>query len=575
MIRKRHSEPPPALHQSRLGRYDIIYPLASGGMASVYVGRLSGIARFEKLVTLKLIHAHLSNQQEFVEMFLDEARLAAQIHHPNVGEIYEIVDDHGQLFIAGEFVEGRSLRHLLQASYQQNKRITCATAAWICAEICQGLQFAHDLTDDGVPLNIVHRDLSPSNILLSYGGWVKLIDFGVAYAENRLAHTLPENIKGKIGYISPEQLDGATLDRRSDIFSLGVILYLATTGKHPFPGKSKSERFRKTLTCDLILPSKISSWVDKDIERIILKALSVSPAHRFQSAMEMEAVLRQYIASAKEIAGAVTLGPLMQELFGNEMKQHQQNVSEFHRRVNDAQQEILEGDNVVYLSRSMEPMKKISTTVLCRPSAQQLRASRRTGSRVGIVGGIIAAVALAVAAGVFWWTHFDSVSLTTEKITVSSQLKPSSQTNTKSGENEYRNETGGNSAITGGESTLASVAASELVKIPVSLSPANAQIMLGKKRMPVEENAIYLPDNSESVAVTVSAEGYIPQTHALTIQPGESLVVSLSPVSVSLPQYSTPEQTGASALPSLTSKRKLQNHPDENQAQHVLKRNPY
>ncbi|HUT76709.1 MAG TPA: serine/threonine-protein kinase, partial [Polyangia bacterium] len=176
--------------RERIGRYEVIYPLAHGGMAEVYVGRLPGMAGFEKFVAIKLIHAHLSKEKQFIKMFLDEARLAASIRHPNVAEIYEVGRDGDLYFMVGELVLGQDLHATMRQARKEDVAFPEALSAHIVSQVCLGLHEAHEHKDpDGDPLGLVHRDVTPRNILLSYGGFAKLADFGVAWAQNNLAHS--------------------------------------------------------------------------------------------------------------------------------------------------------------------------------------------------------------------------------------------------------------------------------------------------------------------------------------------------------------------------------------------------
>src|SRR5512137_562086 len=207
------SNPPPPIGRTRIGRFDVIYPLSQGGMASVHVGRISGMAGFEKLVAIKVIHPNLASEASFVRMFLDEARLAAQIHHPNVGEVIEVGEDDGLYYMVSELIVGQSLRNVYRRAEALGREIPRPMSADICAKVCQALHEAHELKDgDGKPLGLVHRDVSPRNVLVSYNGFVKLIDFGIAFAQGRSSHTDAGKIKGKMGYMPPEQLRGEPAD---------------------------------------------------------------------------------------------------------------------------------------------------------------------------------------------------------------------------------------------------------------------------------------------------------------------------------------------------------------------------
>lgn len=313
---------------SRLGRYDLIYPLGAGGMATVYVGRPSDSADFERLLAIKVLHPHLALNPRFVGMFLDEARLAAAIHHPNVAEINAVEQSGDFSFMVGELVEGQDLDHLLHRVGTGNAPLTEGMCAQICALVCTGLHAAHEAVDeDGTAMNLVHRDVSPSNILVGYDGAVKLIDFGVAWARERLSQTLSGSIKGKVGYMSPEQMVGRTLDRRSDLFAVGVVLYKMVTGTHPFAGGSMPERMVNMMSGCLVPPSQVNPRLHAELERIVLKAMSRSADKRFATAEEMAHALRRFARRSGDVVHPSLLSEVMQRHFCEELGAHQQRLS--------------------------------------------------------------------------------------------------------------------------------------------------------------------------------------------------------------------------------------------------------
>jgi serine/threonine protein kinase len=327
----RLSNPPPSLGRSRIGRFEVVYPLAQGGMASVHVGRIVGMAGFEKLVAIKVIHPHLASEAAFVEMFLDEARLAAQIHHPNVGEVIEVGEDAGLHYMVSELIAGQSLRNLYMRAGALGRQLPRQMSADIGAKVCQALHEAHELADaDGMPLGIVHRDVSPRNVLVSYNGFVKLIDFGIAWAKGRSSHTDAGQVKGRIGYIPPEQLAGRPVDRRGDLFSLGVMLYLMVTGRHPFPGASDAERMHRITSGACVPPRLAAANVEPELDALIRKAIARSPDDRFATAAEMGAALKSYVHASAVPPGSWDssreLKAVMGDLFEDERLAHRERV---------------------------------------------------------------------------------------------------------------------------------------------------------------------------------------------------------------------------------------------------------
>jgi len=214
-----------------LGKYELIKRIATGGMAEIYLARVSGLPGFEKIVVVKRILPQLATNQEFVQMFLDEARVAATLHHPNIVQMYDIGAVDGNYFISMEYLHGEDLRSIARAMRQKGQdRVPLEHALGIGVGIAAGLHYAHEKVGfDGKPLHIVHRDITPQNIFVTYDGGVKLVDFGIAKASNRASETRYGSLKGKIPYMSPEQCRSEPLDRRSDIFSLGILLYEQTT----------------------------------------------------------------------------------------------------------------------------------------------------------------------------------------------------------------------------------------------------------------------------------------------------------------------------------------------------------
>jgi serine/threonine-protein kinase len=400
------SSPPPAIGRTKIGRYDVIYPLAQGGMASVHVGRLSGMAGFEKLVAIKVIHPHLSGDESFVRMFLDEARLAARIHHPNVGEIIEVGEDEGLFFMVGELIVGQSLRNLFRKARDRGEQVSHTMCADIVAKVCQGLNDAHDLKDPrGELYGVVHRDVSPRNVLISYNGFVKLIDFGIAWAHGRMSHTDAGTIKGKLGFMPPEQIKGQPLDRRSDIFSLGVVLYLMLTGKHPFPGNSDAERMHKILHGDFLRPREVDEELDPVLEQVVLRAMEVTPDARYDTAAEMGRKLMSFVHANADPSGSwdssTEIAGLMHGLFETELAEHREQI-----RI-AAEESGANADQEISGLTSGAAAKAASAshtdfTVAGTPQSMQIKlfGKRRRLFGLGIAGAAVLLAAIAVIVAV-------------------------------------------------------------------------------------------------------------------------------------------------------------------------------
>lgn len=285
----------------KVGPYEIVAKLKAGGMATLFLGRRSGAAGFAKLVAIKVVHEHLAQDPTFVQMFVDEALLSARIQHPNVVHVEELREFEGRHFLVMEFVYGCSLGQLLRELGTRQRRLSPELAIYIAIKIADGLHAAHEVRDSqGVSLGVVHRDISPQNILLAYQGNVKLIDFGVAKARGA-AKTLGGNIKGKFRYMSPEQAHVKELDRRSDIYALGIVLWEMLTMRRRFHAKSDMEILDIVRDPRPIPPSELAGDLPTGLDEVVLMAMATDPEERFQTAMEF----RQALAGIAPLAAAM------------------------------------------------------------------------------------------------------------------------------------------------------------------------------------------------------------------------------------------------------------------------------
>ncbi len=293
-------------------------PLAAGGMARIYVGRTTGIGSFERHVVLKVILPERANDQVAVHMFLDEARLAAALNHQNVAQVFEVGEDQGIHYLAMEYVHGQDLRALLAKAGSEGKRVPLELALTVVAGAAAGLNHAHDRRGpDGTPLGIVHRDVSPSNIMVGYDGSVKLLDFGIAKATARSVETQSGIIKGKFAYMAPEQCRGRDVDRRSDVFSLGIILYEISTQHRCFRADSDFDTMHRIVTGDVVRPSRLVPGYPAPLEAIVMKALAVDAAQRYQSAGDLLEALENFTIESRMSTSQMALGRFMREMFGD------------------------------------------------------------------------------------------------------------------------------------------------------------------------------------------------------------------------------------------------------------------
>ena len=269
----------------RLGRYQIIGRLATGGMAEVYLALSGDVPGFRTLVVVKRILPHLASNAQFIRMFLDEARLAALLDHPNIVRIVEVGHDGEDYFLVMELVQGKPLSAVLRKAAREHRPPSPALTAYLISQAAHGLAYAHTLTDgDGRPLGVVHRDVSPQNVLISFEGAVKMIDFGVARAFGRVAHTSPGGLKGKIDYMSPEQASAEEVDHRADVFALGVVLWEALTGRRLFRRETELATMRAIVDDPIPHPSEMAPSIPAELDAIVMRALRKRKDARFASA---------------------------------------------------------------------------------------------------------------------------------------------------------------------------------------------------------------------------------------------------------------------------------------------------
>lgn len=305
---------------SKIGRYELCFELASGGMASVHLARVEGNPGFEKLVALKRIHPHLACEQEYVEMFLDEARIASRITHSNVCSVFDFGEADGEYFIAMEYLVGEPLsrvhRRVLADLDQRDSPLLPMRMARIVAQACEGLHAAHELADaDGESLHVVHRDVSADNLFVTYDGATQVVDFGIAHARQRVHNSEAGQVKGTFPYMAPEQMTSAVVDRRVDVWALGTVLWELLTLRKLFLRESDVNTMYAVLSGEIQPPSAYRSEVSADLDEIVLKALQRSPDERWQSAREMGKALRRYLAKQDELIGPAEIAEWMRELF--------------------------------------------------------------------------------------------------------------------------------------------------------------------------------------------------------------------------------------------------------------------
>ncbi len=299
----------------RFGKYTLLRKIATGGMAEVYLAVQEGIAGFEKPVAIKEILPHLANDPRFVEMFTTEARVAARLSHPNIVQIFDLGVEQGVHFLAMEYVFGESLARVRERLQHGKRRMPVDLALYVTQSLCLALHHAHGFSAGATAQPVVHRDVSPHNILVSFDGAVKLADFGVAKVKEAQSNTTAGVIKGKVSYMAPEQIRGERVDPRSDLFALGIVLYELVTGSLPFPGANIREVFDAVTGATPKRPSALVPCFP-DLENVILRCLEKDPDRRYQGAAEVLADLESVMRAHGLIANPLTFGRFVDSTLG-------------------------------------------------------------------------------------------------------------------------------------------------------------------------------------------------------------------------------------------------------------------
>jgi serine/threonine-protein kinase len=323
----------------RLGRYRLCFEVAHGGMATVYLARADGPGGFGKLVALKRIHPHLARERAFVDMFLDEARIASLLSHPNVCGVTDFGEAEGTYYLTMEYLVGESLGqvHHKLAQRQRTSPVEdlIPIACRILADACEGLHSAHELKGPlGKPLQLVHRDISPHNLFVTFEGSVKVVDFGIASAAGRLHHTKAGAVKGKFPYMAPEALEGRGLDRRADVWALGVVLWETIALKRLFRRPTDSETLLAVLQKPIPRLSEVCPSVPAELDRIVERALARRPEDRYPTARELGQDLSRFVGARRDAVTMLDVAQFMQRLFPDGFAKKQQ-LLEIARQVED------------------------------------------------------------------------------------------------------------------------------------------------------------------------------------------------------------------------------------------------
>jgi TonB family protein len=409
------------------GQYEILERIASGGMAELYRARRSGVEGFQKIVAIKKILPHLADNEGFITMFADEAKLAAQLNHPNIVHIYDLGKiEGGGYFIAMEHVEGRDLRGILDSAHELGTPLPVPLAVYIASKVASALDYAHRRRDaDGRDLHIVHRDVSPQNILISYEGDIKLCDFGIAKAASKVSQTESGALKGKIQYMSPEQAWGKPIDRRSDLFSLGSVLYELLTEQKLFHGDSDLTVLENVRKASSEPPSAVNPDVPKALDAVVLRALAKEPEDRYANASDLLRDLEQVLYSYSPAPGSADLAIFLHRLQAEESAVAEAKAREAARAVPEAEVEQKpRRAKAAPVARRTGSVSKAPAPEPATPAPAPAAAAAppRQGTAPGVFGSYasrpteseaksrtvliatIAVAVLALGAGIFWLT---------------------------------------------------------------------------------------------------------------------------------------------------------------------------
>ncbi|MDP7038300.1 MAG: serine/threonine-protein kinase, partial [Myxococcota bacterium] len=314
------------------GKYLLVDRVNVGGMAEVFKGKTFGVQGFERILAVKRILPNMAEDEEFINMFVDEARIAVQLSHSNIVQIYELGKFNEQYYIAMEYVSGRDLRQILDHFKKAKDLIPQNAACYIISKICEGLDYAHRKNDpSGKPLNFIHRDVSPQNILLSFDGDIKITDFGIAKAEDRASKTQAGVLKGKFGYMSPEQVRGLVIDRRSDIFAVGILLYEMVTGERLFLSESDFSTLEKVRNADVKPPREINPDVSPELEAVVMKALAKERDDRYPWASDLQDDLQQFLIQDNSIFSSKDLAGLMHTRYEQHINEEMQKMEQYQK----------------------------------------------------------------------------------------------------------------------------------------------------------------------------------------------------------------------------------------------------
>lgn len=382
------------------GRYQLLKLLARGGMGEVWLARQPGLQGFEKLVVIKRLLPHLAEDDEFVHMFLDEGRIAARLNHPNVVQIFDLGREGDYYFLTMEYVHGDDVRRIWKAGAKAGRPIPPELACRIVADAAAGLDFAHKKADDkGEPLQIVHRDISPHNIIVTFDGGVKVIDFGIARARGRISHTATGALKGRFEYMSPEHAAGQEVDHRTDLFALGVVLWETLTGRRLFKRDGETQTLLAVGECDVPAPSTLNPDLPPGLDEIVLKALAKNRDDRYEDCAAFRLALEDWIVSARQSASSAHLAAFMRDVYAERLTTEARLGHPVFEEITDSRAQPMKqgaGESETRVSQKTSPEPSANSAVTEHASVPPVK---KQGSRapVAVAAAVVVVAAIVVA----------------------------------------------------------------------------------------------------------------------------------------------------------------------------------
>jgi serine/threonine protein kinase len=400
----------PAHSPRRFGQYMLLSKLAEGGMAEIFLAKRLGAEGFERDVVIKCMLDHFTQNRDFVSMFLDEARLAARLHHPNIVQISDLGIVDGRYFICMEYLAGEDLESILGIVRHTGQPVPIPIAARIMLSALEGLEFAHGYQEQGRPVGLVHRDISPSNIFVTFQGTVKVLDFGIAKASSRMTQTQPGLLKGKWGYMSPEQARGEAIDARSDLFSLGITFHELLTGRRVFELDHEIGVLLALMAQPIPVPSTRRAEIPPALDRIVMKALERQADDRYTSAAAMRADLEEFLRSTPSVPGMSQLGQYMQGLVGQAEVERKTKIPSLAELTGPLPLQAPAEDRIGFEKTLVRRTDGVEAQPLAEPSRPPTEvptspaavAPRSTGRPV-VIGALTVLVLLALGGGAAWY----------------------------------------------------------------------------------------------------------------------------------------------------------------------------